>query len=196
MKLAINLIVLALAAFAGYVLYLSIQEPIAFKTNLNQRTNAVVDQLITIREANKLYWDVAQEYPKTWEQLKDSLLNGKIRVEKIIGDPDDPNFSGEIIREMIEIPVRDTALSLFGNLDSLKYVPFGNGAIFDIKADTLEYKQTMVNVVEVGTPYATFMGKYADNKYSKYDDSYDPNKRLKFGDMTKPSLAGSWDRSN
>ena len=38
------------------------------------------------------------------------------------------------------------------------------------------------------------MGKYADPKYAKYDQSYEPAKRIKFGDLNKPNISGSWDR--
>ncbi len=194
MRLLLNLIIFIIICALGVYLYNSIQEPIAFKTQLDKRENAVVDKLIKVRDAQQWYYNVTGEYTDNWEELKDTLELGKIKVEKIIGDPDDPNFTGEIIREVSYIPVVDTIMSLGLRLDSLKYVPYGNGAVFAAKADTLTYKQTFVNVVEVSTQYKDFMGKFADPVFSKYDNMYDPNKKLKFGDLSAPSLSGSWDR--
>jgi hypothetical protein len=65
---------------------------------------------------------------------------------------------------------------------------------FDIAADTIEYQKTTVSVVEVGTKWKNFMGKFADPKYGKYDSRYDPNGTIKFGDMLKPNISGNWER--
>ncbi len=194
MRLLLNLLIFIIICFLGVYLYNSIQEPIAFKTTLDKRENAVVDKLIKVREAQKWYYEVTGEYTDDWNQLKDTLELGKLKVTKVIGDPDDPDFTGTVTREVTYIPVVDTIMSMGLRLDSLKYVPYGNGAVFAAKADTLTYKQTFVNVVEVGTLYKDFMGKFSDPVYSKYDSSYDPNKKLKFGDLSAPSLSGSWDR--
>jgi len=81
------------------------------------------------------------------------------------------------------------------DLASLGDIPFTDGQKqFEIQADTVEYQKTNVAVVEVGTKWRTFMGEFSDPKYAKYDSKYDPNKTIKFGNMNKPSLAGSWDR--
>ena len=79
-------------------------------------------------------------------------------------------------------------------MDSLRYVPYTDGKAFEIAADTMTYQSTLVNIVEVGTRWKNFMGKYASTNYSKYDNSYDPNRMLKFGDMNAPNLAGNWER--
>ena len=76
----------------------------------------------------------------------------------------------------------------------MKTVPYCEGAQFDIFADTISYEGSIANVVEVGTLYKTFMGEYASKKYAMYDDRYDPNKFLKFGDKQKPVLTGNWEQ--
>ena len=79
------------------------------------------------------------------------------------------------------------------NLDSLEFIPFGEGAVFEMQADTLTYQSTLVNVVEVKTTRNKYMGKYADLRFARYDQSYNPNSIIKFGDMTAPNLAGNWE---
>jgi hypothetical protein len=36
------------------------------------------------------------------------------------------------------------------------------------------------------------MGIYGDKKFQRYDQTYDPSKPIKFGDLSKPTLSGSW----
>jgi hypothetical protein len=79
-------------------------------------------------------------------------------------------------------------------LDSLPFVPFSDNALFEIQADTITYQSTVVNVVQVGVQRKLFMGPYADPMYSKFDNRYDPNSRLKFGDMNTPNTSGNWER--
>ncbi|HLU94823.1 MAG TPA: hypothetical protein VKZ54_11890 [Membranihabitans sp.] len=196
MRIVINLL-LALAILAlGYMTYASIKAPISFKNELDARERAVIQKLNKIRNAQQIYRDVTGgQYAHTWDTLKSVLQNDDLMFINIIGDPDDPNFDPKnLVRDTTYKPAIDTIRGMGINLDSLEYVPYGQGATFSIAADTVTYQSTLVNVVEVGVPYKEFMGEFADPAYAKYDKRYDPEKLIKFGDLTKPSTAGSWDR--
>ena len=78
------------------------------------------------------------------------------------------------------------------SLEGMEEVPFGDGEKFSIYADTITYQKTLVNVCEVGTSYDKFMGQYASEKYTKYDDAYNPNAIIKFGSRSAPNLSGNW----
>ena len=41
--------------------------------------------------------------------------------------------------------------------------------------------------------WKVFMGKYAGKRFKKYDDRYNPNAIMKFGDLGKPTVAGNWE---
>ena len=195
MRLILNLLLIALIGLLAYLVINSIQEPIKFKAEKDKRQNAVVDKLIIIRQMQEFYRDIKEgEFAPSFESLIEVLRDGRFRNIKVVGDPDDPNFTGEITYDTSYVPAIDTVRALGINLDSLKYVPYGEGATFEIMADTLTYQSTLVNVVQVGTPIKTFMGKFADPKYGKYDSSYKPNNMIKFGDMNKPNLSGNWER--
>lgn len=195
MRLVLNLILVALIAVIGYLLVNSIQEPIKFKAEKDRRQNAVVDKLITIRKTQEFHRDITNgTFANSFDSLKHVLETGNFRNIKVVGDPDDPDFKGEITYDTSYFRAIDTVQALGINLDSLAYIPYGNGAKFDIQADTLTYQSTLVNVVEVSTPIKTFMGPYADPRFSKYDNSYKPNNIIKFGDMNKPNLSGNWER--
>lgn len=199
MKNIISLILLAVVIFLGYLLYLNIKEPIKFMEEKTIRKNKVVSKLESIRSAQEIYKLVTNEYASSFDTLSQVIANDSIRLVTIFGDKDDLK-STEEFREVISYKsAKDSLVNLLAknklpalNLDSLRYIPFTTGKTFDISADTMTYQSTLVNVVQVGTQWKNFMGKYADKSYCKYDNVYDPNSVIKFGDMNSPNLAGNW----
>ena len=193
MKWIISIVLTAVVALLIYMLYLNIQEPIAFQAVKNAREDVVVDKLKEIRQAQEIYRDITGQFAGDFDSLSHVLKYDSIKFENIIGDPDDPT-GGEFIRTVTYSPAIDSIEVLGINLDSLRYIPFSENGEFSIQADTLTYQSTLVSVVEVGTRWKEFMGQYGSLKYAKYDNSYDPNRMLKFGDMNAPNLTGNWER--
>jgi len=195
MRLIINLILLAIVVALVYVLAESIREPIAFKNERDKREAAVVDRLIQLRRGQELYRTVTGgEFADNWDDFKRVLRTGQVPFVKVIGDPDDPNFTGEVTYDTTYADAIETVNENGWDLDELIIVPFSDGKTFDVQADTISYQKTLVNVVEVGTKRSTFMGQYADPKYKRYDARYEPNSIIKFGDMNKPNTSGNWER--
>lgn len=194
MKLVINLLLLVAAVFLGYVLYSSIKDPITFSNEKLKREEKVSNRLREIRSAQQIYREISGgAYAKSFDELINTIKNERIPIVSVFGDPDDPNFTGEIRYDTIYKAAIDTARALGINVDSLRYIPFSGGKEFGISADTTTYQKTQVYVVEVTAPYRDFMGKYADERYARYDNTYDPNKTMKFGSMSQPSLSGNWE---
>lgn len=193
MRLLINLILAAVVIGLVWTLISSIQEPIAFKAEKEKRERAVIERLMDVRTAQDLFRSIKGGFSPTFDSLKEVLTTDSFAVVKVTGDPDDPNFTGEIVYDTILSPAIDSIQSLGIILDSLPFVPYGGGAKFEIAADTLTYQKTTVNVVEVGIPRRVFMGKYKDKRFAKYDQGYDPNKPIKFGNMNAPNLSGNWE---
>lgn len=192
MRLAINLVLVVLILFFIYVLYDSIKEPILFKAEKEKRENAVIDKLIEIRQAQELYRGITGEFAPNFDTLKQVLTTGRFKIISVEGDPDDPT-GGTIRYDSIFVEAIDSVRTLGLNLDSLRYVPFGQGATFDIQADTVTYQKTLVPVVEVGVSRSKFMGAYADERFRRYDNSYKPNSIIKFGNMSAPNTSGNWE---
>ena len=195
MKNILSILLLLIAGLLVYVLYENIKEPIAFQAEKSYRKNAVVDKLENIRSAQEVYRLVTGEFAPNFDTLNQVIRTDSIKIVTIFGDKDDAN-STEEFREVITYKsALDSLMSRAPmNLDSLRYVPFTKSEQFSIAADTMTYQSTLVNIVEVGTRWKTFMGKYGTNEYSKYDNSYDPNRMIKFGDLNAPNLAGNWER--
>ncbi len=193
MRLAINLVLLAIAAFLVYVLTSSISEPIEFGSFRQLREDAVIDRLKEIRSSQQIYRDVTGHFAADFDTLTDVLKNGRIPLVSVYGDPDDPNFDGVIRYDTSYVVAQDSINTLGINVDSLRFIPYSGGKEFEIDADTVTYQSALVDVVQVGTTYSTFMGKFAKAKYKKYDERYDPTRQVRFGNMSTPSLSGSWD---
>ncbi|HAI57984.1 MAG TPA: hypothetical protein DCW83_05585 [Saprospirales bacterium] len=194
MKNVFKILIYLLAILLAYILYSSIKEPIKFQAAKQARKAVVVKQLEDIRTAQEIYRSITGEFAGDFDTLSTTLRNGQIPFIVLSEDPEFPGDSEKFLTDTTYASAVDSIMSLGINLDSLRYVPFSGGKTFDIAADTLTYQSTLVNVVEVGTYWKDFMGKYADPKYAKYDQSYEPAKRIKFGDLNKPNISGSWDR--
>ncbi len=188
-----NVLMFLLILFLGYILYSQIEEPIAFQKQKTDREKAVITQLIQIRKAQEAYRGVTGTFAPSFEALSDSLKNGRFRIIQVYGDPDDPTSTEAIRYDTTYQPAIDSILRMGIDLDNLGIVPYGNGIKFDIFSDTTTYQSSVVDVVEVGIPYKDFMGDFKDKKFKKYDERYDPNRRIKFGDRSKPILTGSWE---
>ena len=195
MKIAINVVLIALIAYLAYLLYANIKEPIAFNAEKQRREAAVVDKLMKIRTAQEMHRDITGGFAPNFDSLRFVLENDSFMVVNVQGDPDDPDFDpADITYDTSYFAALDSVNSLGFNLDSMPYVPYGGGATFEIAADTLTYQKTKVNVVQVGVRKKVFMGPYADERFAKYDNRYDPNALLKFGDMNAPNTSGNWER--
>jgi hypothetical protein len=193
MRIVINILLVLIILALGYFLVESINDPIRFKAERDKRENAVIDKLKEIREAQEMYRDITGKFAGDFDTLARVLKTGEFMIISVIGDPDDPNYQGEIIYDTTYEPAIKTVREMGMSLDSLRYVPYGDGATFNIYADTITYQQTLTPVVQVGVVRAKFMGPYASAKYSKYDQRYDPQSTIKFGSMTSPNTSGNWE---
>ncbi|PHI19228.1 hypothetical protein CEQ90_14295 [Lewinellaceae bacterium SD302] len=189
-----NLLFLVLAFGLAFLLYKSIEEPIAFADFREDRETVVETKLETIRKAQEMYRDITGAFAPTFDTLSEVLTNESFALVRVIGDPDDPNFTGEITYDTTYRSAIDSVRSLGIDLQDLPYVPFTDNKVkFDIDAKEVEYQSTNVPVVQVGTQRKNFMGDYADARFAQYDRKYNPNAVIKFGDLNKPNLSGNWE---
>lgn len=194
MRLIINLLLVAMIFGLVWVLYSTIKEPIEFKAVKDARKDAVVERLMMVRTAQELYRDITGEFAPSFDTLEQVLTNGKVMAISVFGDPDDPSNTDAIRYDTTYSPAIESVKQKNIILDSLRYVPFSGGQTFNIQADTITYQKTLVNVVEVGTSWNKFMGAYASPHFARYDNSYDPNGIIKFGNMSAPNTSGNWER--
>ncbi len=193
MKYVLNFITVVLIVALAYLLYQSIYEPIDFTSEKGKREAKVIKRLKDIRTSQELYREITDSFANNFDTLAYVLKNGKIPVIKIIGDEDEIGEDVKVTYDTIYFSAIDSIKSLKIDLDSLAIVPFSGSKKFDIDAGEISYQKTKVNVVQVGTQYKVFMGKYADKKFQKYVTGYDPDNTVKFGSMSTPNLTGNWE---
>lgn len=192
MRKVFSLLLLVVAGVLAYFLYKNIEEPIAFAGIRAERDAAVSAKLEMIRNAQEIYRDITGEFAPSFDTLKQVLTEGKAIKVIVNGDPDDPNFAGEITYDTTYIPASELVAEQKIVLEDIEKVPFGEGADFDIDAKVVAYQSTNVPVVQVGVKKSVYMGDYADARFKQYDRNYEPGKPMKFGDLNKPTLNGSW----
>ncbi len=194
MRTIFNILLVLIIGLLAYLLYANIKEPIAFQAEKQKRKEAVTSKLDIIRKCQEMCRDITGGFANSFDSLQYVLENDSFKFENIIVDPDDPSNT-DLFQTIVTYSMAKDSIDKLGwNLDSLRYIPFTDGQTFNIQADTLTYQKTLVSVVEVGTKWKNFMGDYGDTRFMKYDQSYDPNKTIKFGDMSKPNLGGNWER--
>ena len=192
MKFIVNLLLLLLILGLGYLLYNSIKEPIMFETQKTKREQAVIEKLIKIREAQDLYRSVTGTFAPNFDTLVEVLRTGSFNVINVQGDPDATDGSS-VIYDTTSVAAIDSIRSWGIDLATLADVPYGNGAKFNIAADTTTYQSTLVNVVEVGIPRKVFLGEWGHPRFAQYDNRFDPNSVIKFGDLNTPNTSGNWE---
>jgi len=194
MKYLINLLLLLAIIGLGYLLYSGINQPIAFKAEMDKRKSAVADKLTSIRDCQEMYRAIHNRFAPSFDSLEYVLRNDSIPFIQVFEDPEDPTNEDKYVYKTIYSSAIDSLTAMGISLDSLRYVPYApRGTEFEFYADTLTYQKTLVSVTEVGTRWKNFMGKYADPSYARYDKSYNPEKMIKFGDQNSPNLSGNWE---
>ena len=145
MKTVFN-IVLGLCALALiYICYTSIMGPINFEEAKKQRDQAVIARLIDIRKAQMEFRNLNKgQYTASFDTLIDFVK--KLGLE---------NFK----RDTMWVAVLDTIYPKGFNPDSMRYIPFGGGAQFEmaIKNDTAK-SGAPIFMFEVKAPYDTYLG--------------------------------------
>lgn len=170
----INIVLTVVIIVLSYLIFRSINEPIKFNKEREHRYSYVIQRLKDIRTSQIAYKSVNGAYAPNFDSLIGFIKNGQFPLIKQIGNAEDS--MAVVVRDTILVSVKD---SLFpGNypIDSLPFVPFGNGAKFKMQAGEIEKGKVKVKVFEV-------------------EDTapFDKKQVLKVGSMTEPSNAGNWE---
>ncbi|RLD45129.1 MAG: hypothetical protein DRI89_01900 [Bacteroidetes bacterium] len=196
-KIIIQVVLAAIIVFLGYFVYQSIMEPVHFDTEKRAREKVVIGKLKDIRTSQLVFKRVNGSYADNFDSLVAFLAVAEIPIVKMIADPDDTTFTKTINDTVGYIKVSDT---LFSNksyrLSELSIIPYSDGEMFEIGADTIERGGVDVHVFEVKALYTSYL-KGMDrqtiiNIVAKRED-IDKYPGLKVGSLTEPSTDGNWE---
>ena len=228
MKTVINIVLGLCAAALVYVCYGSIMGPINFDNMKKAREKEIIARLIDIRKAQVEYRNTHQGvYTASFDTLIDFIKTAKLPFVKKEGALTDAQLEAgmtekkamaliekakktgnwkevekqglmDFKRDTMWVSVLDTIYPKGFNADSLRYVPFGNGAEFEMysRKDTTEAGAPL-NLFQAQTPFDVYMSdmdkqqlinlKDLQNKLGKYCG-------LRVGDIEQPNNnAGNWE---
>jgi len=125
------------------------------------------------------------EFQPSLEALQEFIRNGKISIDKVIGDPNDSTVVTKIIKE--DIQVFDTLLKGdLNRLENIIYIPFSEGQKFSCDAGFIEKNKVKVAVFELSAPL--------EHVYNGLNRKYfDPKDVISVGSMSEPKTSGNFE---
>ena len=228
MKTGLNSVLAAIAVFLLYICYESVMGPVRFEEEKNIRDKAVQARLLDIRKAQAeysnthdrqytdnfdslIYFVKNQKLPLVFKkgvlsdaQLENGLTEAKamaiINKAKKTGKYDEVKKNGleNFSRDTTWVAVIDTIFPKGFNADSLRYVPFGNGAQFQMDTLTQVARSgAPICLLEVKTPYEAYLGDLDKQEIINLKDQQAQLNKycgLKIGDLeTANNNAGNWE---
>lgn len=191
MKIRIIQVVLVLViAFLGYQLWETIQEPVRFNREKDQRTAVVVQNLKDIRTAQLMYKAMNDSFANNFDTLSKFLIEGQIPVVNIRFDPSDTTLTKTINDTLGYVSVADTLFRGRENFNvaNLQYIPFSDGKKFEINAGKITKGGVMVPVF-----MAMAKKEYYLNGLPKNQVRNKLVKDLIVGSMEEPTTDGNWE---
>ena len=149
-KVILHVILVAAISVVIYFIYESVQKPLRFNAEKERRYEATIQRLKDIRTAQVAFRSEYKKYTGSFDTLITFLKTDSFRVIRIVGDVDDSASvaAGRITRETILVPVMDSLFSRGYPVDSLKFVPFASGKIFELGINNISAGNVIVNVFE------------------------------------------------
>ena len=228
MKKGLNLLLAVTIIGLGYICYRSIMGPIEFAEERSFREKAIIARLIDIRTAQVEYRNITKagyadnldsliEFVKTAQmpivlkegELNDEQLERGLTEKKamdIIAKAKKTNNWKEVEKEGLMGFRRDTSwIALLDTIfpkgyaiDSLAYVPFGNGARFEVETSVDTTKAGGPQYLfEARTPYEVYLTGVNDQELKNLIADMKKMDRycgLKVGDVNMPNNnAGNWE---
>ena len=228
MKTVINLVLAACVVGLVYICYGSIMGPIEFDKEKAIREKAIIERLINIRKAQMEYrtmhkgaytksFDTLIAFVKTAKlpfvkkegALTDAQLESGMTEKKameIINKAKKANKWDEVKKEGLEnfrrdtmwVAVMDTIFPKGFNADSLAFVPYGNGAKFEMetRSDTTK-SGAPLNLFQAQISYDVYLKGINDQELRNLKDLQGKLGKylgLRVGDIEQPNNnAGNWE---
>jgi len=195
----INIVLVLLAIFLGYLVYNSISQPLVFENTMRERETKVVQNLKDIRSSQDLFKDYYNRYTANFDSLIEFIKVGELPLINIVKDPNDTTDTKTINDTVGFVKVMD---SLFKdrtnfNVETLRYIPFSDPQQeFEIQAGYIMRGGMNVPVFEVKAHYNTYLNgldKQRIRNESALREDLDKYPGVKVGSMSEPSTDGNWE---
>ena len=201
----------------------SIMRPEKFRQVYELRKSANVTNLTTIRSAQTVYKTVYKHYASTMDSLVDFVNNGKVQIEKNVGNfPDTMSEAqafklGLIHKEVVEVPALEKMLELDNkltaeNFKNFQYIPFSDKKQYEIQTGSIASKTYEIPVYRIDVPLDDILvnmdrsispegagilsklwNKIFYNTLSEEKQYREQYADMYMGSLTEASNAGSWE---
>jgi len=228
MKTVINLVLAACVVGLVYICYGSVMGPINFDKERGIREKAIIARLIDIRKAQQEYRGMHQgAYTADFDSLIDFVKTAKLPFILKVGSLTDAQLEAgmtekkamaiinkakktgnykEVEKEGLQnfrrdtmwVAVLDTIFSKGFNPDSLCYVPYGNGAKFEmaVRKDTMK-SGAPLNLFQAQVAYDVYLKGINNQELANLKDMQSKLGKycgLRVGDIEQPNNnAGNWE---
>ena len=212
--------------FMVYLCWSSIMTPIRFEEQKIIRDQAVIERLIDIRKAQIEFNNQNKRYTESFDTLIYFVRTAKIPVimkQGVINDYqlekglteqlaltltekdaarfgvyDFAHFKATFRRDTSFISVLESVFGKDFAIDSIAYVPFGNGARFEMEARIFETAGGLrIPLFEARTPFTVYLQGLDQQEIHNLIDARRTQEKfegLKVGDITAPNNnAGNWE---
>ena len=174
MKTVIQVVLLVAIIVLSYLLWESINKPIRFNKEKDRIEAATIQRLKDIRNAQLAYKAEYKSFTGDFDTLITFLKTDSFRVVQAIGSVPDSMIDemgrvkaerqalkdGLISRDTIKLSVKDSLFAANYNIDSLRYIPFTDGLMFELGAGVLQTTSKVpVRVFEAKVPYNILLSK-------------------------------------
>lgn len=195
MKTVIQVALAIVIVVLGYLIYDSIMEPVRFRQEVKERENEIIQRLKDIREIQRAHRSRYQRFTADLDSLVDFYKEDSLSVVRAIGTVPDSLTESEAIemgiveRDTIYVAARDSLLRGANYpIDSLPYVPYGDGERFRMDAGKIERGLTEIPVFEASVDPVIYMDDLED--WRVY---YTREEGLRVGSMMEAVLDGNWE---
>lgn len=206
MKTVFQFILAIIIVVLVYLLVQSIMKPIRFNKERNIREQATIAKLKDIRTMEVAYKDKFEKYTGSFDTLINFVKNDSFDIAKIIGTYDQDVMTqkealdkGIISKSITKIPVLDSLFKRGFPVDSVKYIPYTDHALFKLGAGSIKTGSgVVVQVFEASALYDTLlagMDKQLIINYKEEQTKITKFPGLRVGSLTEPTNnAGNWEK--
>lgn len=204
MKKVIQIVLVLLIVFLGWVLYRQFASPIEFDKERKNREDVIIQRLKDIRSAQKAYRQSHGYYAYTFDSLLEYVLADSLTYQMAMGSEDDSVAvaQGLVYSVDFKVAVKDTIFSGRGmterDIRELRKIPFSNGQEFIMGAgQVMTESRVVVQVFEAKAPYKAYLADQDEQLLINLIDQAKTMNRypgLKVGSLTEATNdAGNWE---
>jgi hypothetical protein len=207
-KIIYGLLILSIIVLT-YLCVNTILTPIRFAEQREQREKLVIQRLVDIRNAQVEFKKQHVRYTASFDSLIQFVNNGKMAIvlkEGILTDEQleqgltekEAVKQGLIKRDTSYVSVKEALFGADYPVDSICYVPFGNGVKFELAANVLKTSSDLnIYVFECKTPYTVYLEGLDEQEIINIIDIAEKLERypgLKVGSVEESNNnAGNWE---